>query len=428
MTTAQKDFAKTSLFALTWPIFIEQGLRILVGTVDVLMVSRVSDDAVAALGQAGQVVYLSIVVFSFISLGASVVITHHLGAKDRVGADRVASAAVTANTWIGLVVSLLVFFFSQPMLRVMQLPTRLLPLAMQFLPLMGGTLFLEAQNIAISAVLRAHGRTRDPMWVTGAQNVLNAIGNGLLLFGLFGFPKLGVMGVAISGVCSRMVAFGALWLLLKRRTQVRIRARAYFSFPVHELRRILRIGAPAAGGNICWWLAFIAVTAFIARMGSAALATQTYVMQVGMWVILFAMSLGFATEILIGHLVGAGDFEATYRAPFRSVRVGLFLVVGTTSVVALVAPRILGVFTQDDVIIATGTVLLRMGLVLETVRLLNWVFVCALRATGDARFPLGMGILSMLGLWVPLSGLLGLRAGLGLAGIWLAMIADESLR
>src|SRR5512133_3491029 len=140
------------------------------------------------------------------------------------------------------------------------------------------------------------------------------------------------------------------------------------------------------------------------------------------------MSLGFATEILIGHLVGAGDFEATYRAPFRSVRVGLFLVVGTTSVVALVAPRILGVFTQDDVIIATGTVLLRMGLVLETVRLLNWVFVCALRATGDARFPLGMGILSMLGLWVPLSGLLGLRAGLGLAGIWLAMIADESLR
>lgn len=428
LVTNIKDTRRLSLFALAWPIFIEQGLRILVGTVDVLMVSRVSDDAVAALGQAGQVVYLSIGVFSFISLGASVVITHHLGARDREGADRVASSAVAANAWVGLVVSVLVFLFAQPMLRVMQLPTRLMPLAMQFLPLMGGTLFMEAQNVAMCAVLRSHGHTRDPMWVTGAQNVLNASGNALLLFGLAGFPRLGVMGVALSGVFSRILAFVVLWILLARRTNVHMRARDYLSVPVLDLHRILRVGAPAAGENICWWLAFMVVTAFIAKMGPTALATQAYVMQVGMWVVLFAMSMGFATEIRIGHLVGAGEFDAAYRAGFRSARLGLLLVMSAVSVVALVAPRILSWFTADRAVIATGTLLLRMGLILEAGRVFNWVLVCSLRATGDARFPLGIGVLSMLGIWVPLSGILGLGFGFGLPGIWTAMIVDEWLR
>jgi Na+-driven multidrug efflux pump len=116
------------------------------------------------------------------------------------------------------------------------------------------------------------------------------------------------------------MAFAALWLLLHRRTNVRMLTRDYLSIPLVELRRILRIGAPAAGENICWWLAFMMVTTFIARMGPTALATQAYVMQVGMWVVLFAMSRSFATEILIGHLVGAGEFDAAYHAGFRSAR------------------------------------------------------------------------------------------------------------
>ena len=281
---------KLTLLALAWPIFVEQGLHVLVGTVDTLMVSHVSDDAVGALGVATQVLVLSIIVFNFIGIGSSVVITHHLGAKDRTGADRIATAAIAVNTWIGLVVSLLVFAFAEPMLRLMQLPERLLPLALQFLPLMGGTLFLEAQNIAMGAVLRAHGHTRDPMWVTAVQNVLNALGNCLLLFGLFGLPRMGVTGVAISGVVSRLVAYAAFWILVRRRTGVRTRLRDYVTFPVREVRRILHIGLPAAGENLCWWLAFMVSTVFIARMGPTSLAVQSYVMQVSMWVIRFAPS------------------------------------------------------------------------------------------------------------------------------------------
>src|SRR6185295_3517364 len=79
---ARLSAKKLTLWSLTWPLFVEQGLRISIGTVDTLMVSHVSDNAVAALGEAWQVVILSLILFNFIGIGSSVVITHHLGAGD----------------------------------------------------------------------------------------------------------------------------------------------------------------------------------------------------------------------------------------------------------------------------------------------------------------------------------------------------------
>ena len=95
---SKKNARELTLAALAWPIFVEQALRILIGTVDTFMVSHVSDGAVAALGVATQVVILSIILFNFIGIGSSVVITHHLGAGDREGADRITRAAVGVNT------------------------------------------------------------------------------------------------------------------------------------------------------------------------------------------------------------------------------------------------------------------------------------------------------------------------------------------
>src|SRR5215469_9283719 len=197
---------RATLWSSTWPIFIEQGLRVLIGTVDVLMVSHIGDDAVAGLSVANQIVMLFIICFAFVGIGSSVVMTHHLGAHDRKGADRISATAIATNLWIGLVVSLLVTVFSTPMLRLMQVPTGPMLYAKPFLALMGGTLFIESMNVSIAATLRAHTHTRDAMVVALGQNVLNIIGNCLLLFGLFGFPKLGVVGVAISSVFSRVAS------------------------------------------------------------------------------------------------------------------------------------------------------------------------------------------------------------------------------
>src|SRR5512140_1225356 len=216
---------KLTLAAVAWPLFVESGSRVLIGTVDTFMVSRVSDGAVAALGVANQVVNLGLMFFTFIGAGSTVVMTHHLGAGDTRGADRIAVLAMAINGWLGLAVSAAVIALAGPVLGLMQLPAGLMGYALPFLRIMGGTLVIESVNIVMSATLRARGRTRETMAVMIGQNLLNAAGNCLLLFGLLGLPRLGVVGVAISGVVSRAAAFLALRALVHRGTGVRLRAR-----------------------------------------------------------------------------------------------------------------------------------------------------------------------------------------------------------
>jgi len=420
--------AKPSLMTLAWPIFIEQGLRLLIGTVDTFMVSHVSDGAVAALGVANQVVVLFLIVFNFIAIGTSVVITHHLGARDRPGADQIATNAIAVNTWMGLAVSLVVYFFAAQLLRIMLLPADLTEYALPFLTLMGGTLFMESMNMSIAAVLRAHHHTRDAMMVSVGQNILNVTGNCITLFGLFGCPKLGVTGVAISSVCSRAAACLALWILLDYRTHLRLRARDFFCIVWAKVGRILRIGLPAAGENMNYWLALMTVTTFTARLGGDSLAIQSYSLQIERVVLLFSLSLGLGTEILIGHLVGAGQFEEAYHTLLKSVRTGLILVSCAILPIALLAPYALGGFTNDVAIIAGGTLLLRLGILLEPGRVFNVIVINSLRATGDVWFPISMCAFSTWCVWVPLAWLLAIKLGLGMAGIWISMIVDEWLR
>jgi putative MATE family efflux protein len=425
---AASPAARATLLGLAWPIFVEQGLRVLIGTVDIFMVSHLGDDAVAGLSVANQIVMLFIISFAFIGIGSSVVITHHLGAHDRQGADRISATAIATNLWIGVVVSLLVTLFSTPMLQWMQVPAGPIVYARPFLALMGGTLFIESMNVSIAATLRAHTHTRDAMLVALGQNVINVIGNCLLLFGLFGFPRLGVVGVAISSVFSRVVSNVALWIILARRTHLKLHWRDFFSINADRVRRVLHIGLPAAGENISYWIAFMVVTTFIARMGAIPLATQTYTMNINRWVILVSVSIGLGTEILIGHLIGAGLFEAAYRELLRSLRIAFGCAIGGMAVLGLTAPWLLGAFTSTPAILVSGTVLIRMGMLLEPGRVFNVVVISALRATGDARFPVIVGFLCMWGLWVPLAWLLGLKLGLGLVGIWISLICDEWTR
>jgi putative MATE family efflux protein len=419
---------KLTLLAIAWPIFIEQTLRILNGTVDTFMVSHVSDGAVAALGIAHQFVVVALIAFNFIGIGASVIISHHVGANDRAGAEKIVVTAIAVNTWIGLIASVIAFVFAAPLLRLMQLPPELMPYALPFLTMMGGTLFMEAMNTSIGAALRAHGHTRDAMVVTVIQNVLNIAGNCVLLFGLFGAPRMGVTGVALSSVASRVVATIILLILLDRRLRLKLRAGDFFELPLARLKRILHIGLPAAGENMSWWVSMMVITSFAARMGGDSLATMTYTMNVQRLVILFSVALGLGTEILIGRLIGAGDFEEAYRQVLKSLRTGLLIATAAILLVVAFAGPLLGLFSHNAVIVAGGVWLLRLSILYEPGRVFNIVIINALRATGDARFPVQVAMCSQWLLSVPFCWLLGLKLGWGLTGIWIAMMIEEWLR
>ncbi|MFC4322276.1 MATE family efflux transporter [Litchfieldia salsa] len=429
MKTREYPVQKLTLFAITWPIFIETMLHLLMGNADTLMLSQYSDDAVAAVGVSNQVLMLIGVLFGFIATGTSVLVSRSLGANSFKEASQIAVVSIVSNILVGLVIGVALVFFASDIISMMGVSSNLNSEATVYLQIVGGCLFLQSGIMTMGAILRSYRFTRDAMYVTLAMNVINIIGNYLFIFGMFGLPVLGVTGVAISTILSRFIGLAIIIIILYKR----IKPTLPFSyvlkrFPHIELKRLLKIGVPSAGEHLSFNGSQLVITSFIVMLGTEAITTKVYAQNIGMFVLLFSIAIGQGNQIIIGHQIGAKQFDAAYKRCIDS----LLIAIGLTSIVGLIiylfSKPILTLFTANENIIATGSILLLLTALVEPGRSFNAVVITSLRAAGDVNFPVFIGILSMWGVSVPLAYILGIHFELGLVGVWIAFMVDEWLR
>jgi putative MATE family efflux protein len=420
--TRSATLPRPRLLSLAWPLMAELVLGYGVGLLGLWLASRGSDTASAAFALSNQVLGAFFLLFRIISMGVSVVITQEVGAGHGAGARLTARASLGASSWIGIGAAAAVFFGAAPLLALLQAPAAVQAVGTPYLQVLAFALLLDAWNASMSAVVRAHLHARDAMFNILAMHALHLL-LALPLMRAFGLP-----GFALAMAISR--AFGIavhLWLW-RRRLALRPQASDWWRVDTVRLRPVLHIGLPGAAEMIAYRMAMLASLAVVGGFGTAALATHTYASQLMNLVVLFTVAIGFAGEILVGHLVGGGQLHRANRMVRRSLGWGLAVSFAVALTAAATAPWTLRLFTSDPHIIALGTTLLWLTVVLEPGRTCNIVIINALRATGDARFPVLVGAVSMLVVMAGGSWLLGDYFGLGLVGVWLAYIADEWLR
>ncbi|WP_123042485.1 MATE family efflux transporter [Cohnella candidum] len=430
MTTSDRipSWKKLSLFAVTWPIFIDSVLRMLLGTVDVFMLSRISDTATGAVGLANEIIFFCILMFGFVGIGTSVVVSQYIGAGREKEASRISALAITINLAFGIFVSIVLVGFGEPLMRLMHLSPEQIGIAGRYLKIIGGFIWIEALSYAVSSIIRAGGNTKSVMFVTLGVNVIHITGNYLLIFGNFGFPEWGVTGAAVSTVVSRLLGIVVLFAILYRRIPSRIRIKDYVTWNGSYVKKILSVGLPAAGEHLSWQSQYLMIISFVNVIGVTALSTHVYVMNVSNYYMALAMAIGAGTEIIVGQMVGAGEMEAAYRRLMKSVKVTFFLTLAIVGTASIFRHEIIGLFTENPDIIAVGASIFLLSIVIEPGRTFNIVIINSLRAAGDARFPVLMGVISMWGVSVPLAYYLGVHSGIGLIGVWIAFAVDEWLR
>ncbi|MBC5635529.1 MULTISPECIES: MATE family efflux transporter [Ornithinibacillus] len=417
-----------TLFAITWPIFIELLLHMLMGNADTLMLSQYSDNAVAAVGVGNQILSVVIVMFGFVAQGAAVLIAQNIGAEKPKTAGQIALNALSMNLIFSLVLSIALFIWAEPILALMDLPHELMDEGLAYMQIVGGLIFVQALIMTTGAILRSYGYTKDTMVVTIIMNIINVIGNYFVIFGPFGFPILGVEGVAYSTAISRFIGFIALVILLVKRTRGDLNFANLFRYEKNHVKSLLKIGVPSAGEQLSYNASQMVITYFVAQLGTIAITTKVYTQNIMMFIFLFSVAIGQGTQILIGHMIGAGKIEDAYVRALKSLRISIFISLATAGVIYLVAKPFLGIFTDNGSIIEAGTVLLLMTVVLEPGRAFNLIMISSLRSAGDVKFPVYIGILVMWGISVTFAWFFGIFLGLGLIGIWIGFIADEWLR
>jgi putative MATE family efflux protein len=428
MAELPRDRAEIPLLQLAWPMFVENVLRASLMSVDTAMLSRYSENAVAAMSLVNQFAFFIQLLYMTVSTGASILITQQLGAGRRREAGLIGVGSLTLAVAFSLVVSSAFTFATGPLIGLYGLDPEVARYARQFLVLYGGLSFFMAVNIAQASILRAWGHTRDPMLVNVLSLVLTVLGNALCLFGPFGFPVLGVTGVAASTVLSQVVACALSFVAMRRRRELELPLGELARIPGRLYSAILAIGVPTAGENLAYNLSQIAITAMLSTLGAVPLATYGIVLAVLRYVFMAGVSIGGAAQLKVGYLVGAGRHAEAKHRVYRYFALASACTIPSVLLLELFHRPVLGVFTTDPEILALAATVLVVALVHEPGRNFNTVFIPSLKGAGDVRFPVTMGILSMWGIGVAGAWLLGIRLHWGLVGIWIAMAADEWLR
>lgn len=190
---------KMKLFSLAWPIFIETALFMLLGIIDVLILSSYDDLAASAVGTANQTVSIVTIIFNIISTASAVMISQYLGAGKRESASLTAALSIALQLIFGILVSVFFLLFRQPMLMLIGAEGQLLDFAGQYLSIVGGTIFLQAVMTAVSVIIRNHGLTKITMFVSAGMNLFNTALDLILV------PRTGVVGAAIATGVSQLI-------------------------------------------------------------------------------------------------------------------------------------------------------------------------------------------------------------------------------
>ncbi|MCC3379695.1 MATE family efflux transporter [Paenibacillus farraposensis] len=417
-----------NLFRLTWPIFLELFLFMLMGSVDTFMISSVSDNAVSGVGASNQIISIAILVLEVIGNGAAIVVAQYIGSKKLVEAAQVTGTAITLNLLVGLLLSVIFLVFGTHMLQWLNVQGEILSYAESYMSIVGGAIFLQALINALAATIRTHGFTRETMYVSMLMNVIHVLGNYVLIFGHWGMPALGVEGAAISTVGSRFICLLAFFWLMYWVTEVRVEWKYYIQLSREFIAKILRIGVPSALESIMYQSCQLIFTLYVTYLGAEAMATRQYANNISSYIYLFSMAVGMGTAIVVGRHVGARQKDTAYKRVLSSVKWALLVTVVIDAVVIFFRVPLLSLFTENPEIIRLGAQVILLSMLLETGRTTNIVIINSLRAAGDAKFPVFMGLISMICMSLPLGYLLVFKLDMGLAGVWLAIAADEWTR
>ena len=416
------------LASLAGPIFIETLLVMTLGAVDTFMLSRYSDNSVAAVGVVNQLMNLVFLLFEVISLGTSILCSQYIGAGRRDKVVQVVGISLMFNLLSGVILSSCLYFFADDMLLLMGLRPDLMSEGLPYMKIVGGFAFFQAISLSLSASLRSADKAKYPMYVSVVVNILNIIGNYTLIFGKFGMPALGVEGAAISTSVCRFVSVVILFAVLFKKHIPSFPKELFTPFPWVELKNLLKIGIPSAGEHFSYSLSQVVITYFINMISNQALATRSYVVNIVMFTYIFALSIAQGGAILIGHLVGMKKIKAAHAIGKRVMRLGVAMSVSLSLVTAIFGRHILGMLTTDPWIISTGATILWIEILLENGRALNFFGVNSLRSAGDIYFPVLVGIVVMWGVQVVGSYVLGISLGWGLIAMWAVFALDENIR
>jgi putative MATE family efflux protein len=423
------------VLSLAWPSVLEQSLLTLISLVDTYIVGHLGAEAIASVGLGSQVLMLTNALFVAVGVGATAVVARSIGARDLREANAFARQALLVGLGLGLSAAVIVFVFAPTIVRWMGADANVLRLGSLWLR----TVCLSFPFIALvlvgGASLRGAGDMRASLLVMIVINVVNIALAWSLTRGTFGLPRLGVAGTAIATAAGQ-TAGGVFVLVLMARGRAGLRLgsdatiapAATMGLDWGRLHRIVNIGLPAGVEQVLLQLALINMVAIVTRFGTEAYAAHVITIRLSALSYLPGWGFSVAATTMVGQELGAQRPERARSAVLSAMWMALGVMIVAGLLIFAIPGVILRFFTSDGAVIAAGIPAMRLSALAQPPIAAAFVFAGALRGAGDTRATMAVTIGSVWGLRLVAAYLLGIVAGLGLVGVWLAFDVDWVFR
>lgn len=426
--SAERPRRSSPILSLTWPIFIELLLQLLVGNADQIMVGWYDPNGVGAIGNANQITNLLLIVFSVICTASTILISQYLGAEDTRRVNETYTVSLVVNGVFGLAIGGLLIALCGPIFHLIKVPDEIFAEACLYIRIIGGGMVFQSIYLTFTAFFRSSQMMKETMLISVLMNLLNIGGNALLINGAFGLPALGIAGAALSSDISRILGVAVIAFLFRKKFGPVITLSHLRPFPADQLRRLLRIGLPTGGEAVSYNLSQICIQSICNRFALFVINTRVYANMFAMLTYMFASAIAQAAQVVVARLMGAERIDEVDLRVKNTLAAAITISTLVSIVLFFFSSPLLRLFTDDEAVLALFHTIMLIEIPLEAGRAVNIVMCRILQACGDVRFPITICVISA---WLTAVGgglLLSMFAGLGLAGLWIAMACDECLR
>ena len=421
-------FSNRELANLIGPLVIEQLLAVFVGMADSIMVANVGEAAVSGVSLVDNIMILIINIFAALATGGAVVAGQYIGRKDEKSACKAATQLVWFVSLSAVAIMILVYFGKDIILNQVfgHITAEVKGHADIYLLIVTASIPFIALYNGGAAIFRAMGNSQVSMRISLLMNAINVTGNAILVFGL----RIGTAGVAIPTLISRMVAAIVITVLLCNQTRIlHIERTLKIRFDGRMIRKILAIGVPNGLENSMFQLGKILVLSLVSTFGTYAIAANAVSNAIALFQILPGMAISLAITTVISQCVGANDYEQVHYYLKKLLAIIYVAMVGTVALIFLALPLILKAYNLSDQTAAAATNIIHFhGISAMIIWPLSFALPAAYRAAGDAKACMYTSIVSMWIFRIGFSYLVGKYMGLGVFGVWVAMVIDWVVR
>ncbi|MFZ4426449.1 MAG: MATE family efflux transporter [Saprospiraceae bacterium] len=432
LSSEGKDFTgmrlNRAIVILAIPMVLEMVMEALFAIVDIYFVSKVSVEAVDAVGLTEGVITIVYSAAMGLAMAATAMVARRIGEKQPDEAARAAAQGVWLAVVVGILLGVLGFIFAPDILRLMGAGSKVQAVGALYARIMFGSNAVIIFLFLFNGIFRGAGDAVIAMRALWIANGVNILLDPLLIFGWGPVPALGVTGAAIATVAGRSVgvAYQVYHLFKSEVGGIQLRAR-HFSIDWGIVRRLGGIGAAGAGQYVIPSVSWIFLMRIIAFAGEDALAGYIIAIRVIIFTILPSWGLANAAATLVGQNLGAGYPERAAQSAWRAGFINMLFLLFVSVIFFIFSRPVIGIFHASPAVIEAGVLSLRIICVGYIFFAYGMVISQAFNGAGDTRTPTVINIFCFWLLEIPLGYFLGIGQGLGLAGVCWAVAISETV-